>query len=168
MLFDGGVMKLGTKGKKLIQDFERFRATLYDTDGAGHCTVGWGHLVHRGLCDGRENEKQFARGVSQSKADELFYLDVQYAEKSVNRQAQIHGLEFNQDQFDALVSFTYNVGSGNLATMLKSCKAGEVKFEVERIPACMMRYDRAGSRILPGLTRRRQREANLFQGKTNE
>ena len=72
-------MKLGDKGKKLIQDFEQFRAKLYDTDGAGHCTVGWGHLVHRGLCDGRENEKQFAKGISKSSGDELFFLDVGHA-----------------------------------------------------------------------------------------
>jgi len=66
-------MKLGDKGKKLIQDFEQFRVKLYDTDGAGHCTVGWGHLVHRGLRDGRENEKQFAKGISKSRGDELFF-----------------------------------------------------------------------------------------------
>ena len=161
-------MKLGAKGKKLIQDFEQFRATLYDTDGAGHCTVGWGHLVHRGLCDGRENEKQFAQGISKSRGDELFLLDVEHAEKTVNRQAQSLGLELTQDQFDALVSFTYNVGSGNLGTMLKNCKGEGSSIQVEKVPVCMMRYNRAGARILPGLTRRRQREADLFEGKVNE
>ncbi|HEX4842543.1 MAG TPA: lysozyme [Limnobacter sp.] len=161
-------MKLGSKGKKLIQDFEQFRATLYDTDGAGHCTVGWGHLVHRGFCDGRENEKQFANRISKATADDLFYLDVKHAEKTVIAQAQIYGLDLNQDQFDALVSFTYNVGSGNLTAMLRSCKEGRTSLEIKKVPACMMRYNRAGSRILPGLTRRRQREADLFEGKSNE
>lgn len=64
MLFDGGVIKLGNKGKKLIQNFEQFRATLYDTDGAGHCTVGWGHLVHRGLCDGRKMKSNLLGSIS--------------------------------------------------------------------------------------------------------
>ena len=161
-------MKLGVKGKKLIQDFEQFRPMLYDTDGAGHCTVGWGHLVHRGLCDGRENEKQFAKGISKSRGDELFFLDVAHAENAVNKQARNFDLEFNQDQFDALVSFTYNVGSGNLSLMLKSCEKAGSTLDLDKIPACMKRYDRAGGRILPGLTRRRAREADLFEGKVNE
>ena len=161
-------MKLGDKGKKLIQDFEQFRAKLYDTDGAGHCTVGWGHLVHRGLCDGRENEKQFAKGISKSRGDELFFLDVEHEERTVNKHAQSLNLELNQDQFDALVSFTYNVGSGNLSTMLKNCEKGNKKLDLDKIPACMKRYDRAGGKILSGLTRRRLREADLFEGKVNE
>lgn len=161
-------MKLGEKGKNLIQDFEQFRATLYDTDGAGHCTIGWGHLVHRGFCDGRENEKVFSKGISRSTGDQLFFLDIQHAEKTVIRQVDLFGLELNQDQFDALVSFTYNVGSGNLAAMLKGCRRQDATLDLARIPACIMRYNRAGGRVLAGLTRRRQKEADLFEGKADE
>uniref|UniRef100_UPI0030FA1E00 lysozyme n=1 Tax=uncultured Limnobacter sp. TaxID=199681 RepID=UPI0030FA1E00 len=118
--------------------------------------------------DGRENEKRFTKGISRSRGDELFFLDVAHAESIVNKQAGVYGLELNQDQFDALVSFTYNVGSGNLSTMLKSCEKGSKALETDKIPACMKRYDRAGGRISPGLTRRRLRVADLFEGKAHE
>ena len=49
--------KMGANGIKLLQGFEKLKNKMYDADGGGHCTVGWGHLVHKGKCDGRENEK---------------------------------------------------------------------------------------------------------------
>lgn len=64
-------MSLGSEGLKVIQDFETFQANLYHHDGGGHCTVGWGHLVHKGKCDGRENEKLFLKGITQKKANSL-------------------------------------------------------------------------------------------------
>jgi lysozyme len=69
----------------------------------------------------------------------------------------------NQDQFDALVSWVYNLGGGNLnaSTMLKVLNAGQY----EEVPAQMMRWNKAGGKVLEGLTRRRQAEANLFMGK---
>lgn len=77
-------LTLGDGGLKLIQDFEKFMKNMYDFDGGGHCTIGWGHLVHRGKCDGRENEKQFTAGITESRGDEVLKGDTADAEKCVN------------------------------------------------------------------------------------
>ena len=155
-------MKLGMKGKALIQEFERFSATLYDSDGAGHCTIGWGHLVHRGFCDGRENESVFSKGISRSKADQLFMYDVEDAEAFVNKTLKSKGVSVNQAQFDALVSFTYNVGSGNFKLMIDRCFERFPNQPLENIPQCMQMYNKSGNRIIQGLANRRKKEAALF------
>ena len=53
-LRDGGKRKLSAAGVRLIAGFEGFRSDLYN-DAAGHCTIGYGHLVHTGNCDGSES-----------------------------------------------------------------------------------------------------------------
>ncbi|MCQ8897683.1 lysozyme [Limnobacter humi] len=158
-------MKLGIKGKALIQEFERFSATLYDSDGAGHCTIGWGHLVHRGFCDGRENESVFRKGISKSRADQLFMVDVEDAEAFVNKILKSRGLSVNQAQFDALVSFTYNVGSGNFKLMMDRCFERFPDQPLDSIPQCMQTYNKAGSRVLQGLVNRRKKEIELFMNR---
>ena len=66
----------------------------------------------------------------------------------------------NQNQFDALVSWVYNLGGGNLkaSTLLKVLNSGDY----EGVPAQIMRWNKAGGKVLEGLTRRRQAEADLF------
>ena len=68
-----------------------------------------------------------------------------------------------QNQFDALVSWTYNLGGGNLnaSTMLKVLNAGEY----DEVPNQMLRWNKAGGKVLEGLTRRREAEGNMFCGK---
>jgi len=68
----------------------------------------------------------------------------------------------NQDQFDALVSWVYNLGGGNLrsSTLLRTLNAGDYA----EVPAQMMRWNKAAGKVLEGLTRRRQAEADLFSG----
>jgi GH24 family phage-related lysozyme (muramidase) len=65
-----------------------------------------------------------------------------------------------QNQFDALVCFTYNVGFGNLksSTLLKCLNEGAF----DQVPAQFLRWNKAAGRVLPGLTKRRQDEADLF------
>jgi len=69
----------------------------------------------------------------------------------------------SQNQFDALVSWTYNLGPSNLnkSTMLKVLNNGEY----EEVPAQMRRWNKAGGKVLEGLTRRRNAESLLFEGK---
>ena len=69
----------------------------------------------------------------------------------------------NQNQFDALVSWVYNFGNGNLtsSTMLKVLNSGDY----DGVPAQIKRWNKAGGKVLEGLTRRRQAEADLFVGK---
>ena len=68
----------------------------------------------------------------------------------------------NQNQFDALVSWTFNLGVGNLrrSTMLKKLN----QYDYKRVPCEMMRWVRAGGKVLPGLKRRSKAEATLFSG----
>jgi lysozyme len=68
-----------------------------------------------------------------------------------------------QNEFDALVAWTYNLGSTNLnnSTMLKVLNAGDK----EDVPAQMKRWNKAGGKVLEGLVRRREAEAALFAGK---
>jgi len=69
----------------------------------------------------------------------------------------------HQNQFDALVSWTYNLGPSNLnkSTMLKVLNRGHY----EEVPAQMRRWNKAGGKVLKGLTRRRNAESLLFEGK---
>ena len=69
----------------------------------------------------------------------------------------------SQNQFDALVSWVYNLGNGNLtsSTMLKVLNSGDYA----GVPAQIKRWNKAGGKVLEGLTRRRQAEADMFEGK---
>ena len=95
-----------------IKFFEAFRANLYN-DPAGHCTVGYGHLVHRGNCDGRASEAEFSGGITEARATEMLRAHVNVVAGVVNEAVTVR---LNQYQFDALVSFAYNVGTGRRAT----------------------------------------------------
>ena len=75
----------------------------------------------------------------------------------INRAVKV---ELNQNQFDAMVSWVYNLGNGNLgaSTLLKVLNMGDYA----GVPAQMLRWNKAGGKVLEGLTRRRQAEADLF------
>jgi len=98
--------------------------------------------------------------ISQSYADELLDGEIVEYEDYVNAAVTA---PLSQDQFDALVSWTFNLGNGNLnaSTMLKVLNRGEY----EEVPAQMKRWNKAGGKVLEGLIRRREAEANLFEGK---
>jgi len=99
--------KLSAAGVRLIAGFEGFRSDLYD-DAAGHCTIGYGHLVHTGSCDGSESA-EFRRGLTRERALEILGDDAASAATAVNDAVKV---PLEQDQFDALTSFVFNVGSG--------------------------------------------------------
>jgi GH24 family phage-related lysozyme (muramidase) len=136
-------MALAPAGLKLIQDFETFQAKLYDNDGGGHCTIGWGHLVHTAKCDGKENEKIFVKGITQEGGDNLLKKDTKTAEDAVNSKVGALGATLTQNQFDALVCFTYNVGTGNLANILAGCKDKNGKLDLSKVPDKMKLYDKS-------------------------
>jgi GH24 family phage-related lysozyme (muramidase) len=147
--------RLSTRGAKLLAEFEGLRQRLYN-DPAGHCTIGIGHLVHRGPCNGRE-PAQFKRGLTPAQAYALMQRDAQRFANAVN------GLRvpLNQNQFDALVSFTYNLGPGwtsgnnNLRRLVRARRFREV-------PRELMTWVHAGGRVVQGLVRRRRAEGRLF------
>jgi GH24 family phage-related lysozyme (muramidase) len=149
--------KLSKRGAQFIARFEGFRPKLYN-DPVGHCTIGIGHLVHRGKCNGTE-PAPFKKGLTRAQAYELLQKDARRMEKAVNSLR----VPLNQHQFDALVSFTFNLGPGwvrqktTLGSALRERRYRDV-------PAALKLWNKAGSppRPLAGLTRRRAAEGRLF------
>lgn len=139
-------MKLGSVGIALIKQFESCRLQAYP-DQRGIPTIGWGHTgpeVHLGLV------------WTQSQADSALKDDVQTAVLGV-----IKGLDVavGQNAFDALVSFTYNVGVDAEAhsTLLKLVNARSPAAAAE-----FLKWDHTNGVVNPGLLRRRQAEQKLF------
>jgi lysozyme len=146
---------LSPAGVQFIAGFEGFSPRLYNDPG-GHCTIGYGHLVHLGRCNGNE-PADFKQGISREQGLELLGRDADAAERAVNQKVQV---ALTQYQFDALVSFVFNVGAGAFggSTMLRRLNQGEYK----AVPAELMRWVNSGGKPLPGLVRRRKAEGLLF------
>ncbi len=145
------------EGVEFIARFEGVRLELYN-DPAGHCTIGVGHLVHLGPCDGQDSESPFANGITEQEAYDLFAKDVADAEQAVTDLVKV---PLTQAQYDALVSFTFNLSRYNLATsdLLVRLNAGEY----DAVPDELNRwvYD-SPTTISPGLQIRRKQEGELF------
>lgn len=140
------------KASKKIIDFiaahEGFRGKIYK-DPYGYPTIGFGHLLKEG------EEEIFKNGITREQALELLKNDVYDAEKAVNLLVKV---PLTQNQFDALVSFTFNVGSGNLrrSTLLRKLNEGDYQGAADQF----LRW--IGSPPLPGLQRRRAEERKIF------
>lgn len=146
---------LSSSGARMIAQFEGFSAKLYN-DPAGHCTIGYGHLVHRGPTNGSEPES-FRKGLTQAEGLRLLREDARPAGDSVNSLVKV---ALSQRQFDALTSFVFNLGPGSLASsqLLKRLNAGEY----DAVPEELAKWVHAGGKVLPGLVARRRAEGVLF------
>lgn len=142
-------------GVRLVGSFEGFRGNLYN-DPAGHATIGFGHLVHPGPINGSEPD-EFKNGISYERGLEILQGDLRNAEDIVRRNVKV---PLNQHQFDALVSFAFNVGGGQFAesNVLQAVNAGNFG----TVPEMLNMWVRAGDQRLEGLVRRRAAEGNLF------
>jgi len=147
------------KGVALIKSFEGFRTNLYD-DPAGHCTIGYGHLVHRNNCNGTESD-EFQAGITETRATALLKSKLASFENTVNSKVTV---TLNQQQFDALVSFANNVGSGafSKSTLLKKLNNNDYVAVLSELN----RWVKGGGRTLPGLLIRRNAEGILFRDGT--
>ena len=143
-------------GVRFIGRWEGFRGNLYN-DPLGHCTIGFGHLVHRGNCDGSEPAR-FKRGVTRRRGLKLLRNDIADYQSAINDLVQV---ALNQHQFDALVSFAYNVGTGAFATSTLLRKLNRSDYQSVRSE--LMRWTNGG---LPGLVSRRRAEGELFRDGT--
>ena len=152
---------LSAQGVDFIKGWEGFRGALYN-DPVGHCTVGYGTLVHRGNCDRQSSEQPYLNGVSEETATQLLGQEAARFQRVINEKVTV---PLNQNQNDALVSFVYNVGDGNFqkSTLLRLLNQGNYA----AVPAELKKWTKArqnGQLIdLPGLVRRRAAEAELFQ-----
>lgn len=142
------VPRTDAAGLAIIQHFEGFAAMPYRCP-AGYWTVGFGHLIQPG--------EDFSHGISRAQAERLLLADVAVAERAVWRLITV---PLNSNQFSALVSWTFNLGGGALqrSTLRRRLNRGDY----DGTPAQMLRWNKAGGRVLAGLTRRRQAEAALF------
>lgn len=140
-------MRIGAQGLALIKHFEGFSAVPYE-DVAGLRTIGYGHLLRAG---------EEWREVSRAEAEALLQQDVWAAERGVARFIEV---PLAQYQFDALVSFTFNLGVGALQrSALRRCVNRQAH---EEVPGQLMRWVWAGGRKWAGLQRRREAEARLY------
>lgn len=139
-------MKTSNKGIDLIKKHEGFRPKAYRCS-ANVLTIGFGHTLNVKSTD----------VITLDEAEYFLRQDVAFAEKEVNR----HNLDINQNQFDALVSFVFNLGVGNFArsTLLRKIKSNP------KDPTIRKEFERwiyAGGKVLNGLVRRRKEEADLY------
>tara|TARA_R100001509_G_scaffold160183_1_gene127620 strand:- start:255 stop:698 length:444 start_codon:yes stop_codon:yes gene_type:complete len=142
-------MKTSQEGISLIKKFEGCELEAYRCS-ADVLTIGYGHT--QGVNEGDS--------CTQDEAEELLVKDLEEFEFYVN---DIVEQELNQNQFDALVAWTFNLGPTNLrsSTLLKRLNEGDF----EDAPRQIRRWNKAAGEVLDGLVRRREAEALLFQGK---
>ena len=136
-------MKTSNNGIELIKQFEGCRLTAYKPVATEqYYTIGYGHYgpdVTPGM------------NISQADANEFLRRDLGKFELYVTKT----GLQLNQNQFDALVSFTYNCGPGNLKRLVNGRS-------LSQIADALLKYNKAGGKVMKGLTRRREAERALF------
>jgi lysozyme len=142
-------MKISENGLELIKHFEGCELEAYKC-AAGVWTIGYGHI--KTAVEGKV--------ITQEEADNLLVEEIIEYEDYVRAAVEV---PLKQYQFDALVSWTFNLGNGNLnaSTMLKVLNAGDY----EGVPAQMARWNKAGGKVLEGLIRRREAEGLLFENK---
>ncbi len=144
-------MHISKDGLDLICRFEGFSPVIYICP-AGYPTIGYGHLITEA------NKEQFLDGVDEDEALELLRKDVAVAERAVLR---LISVSLTQGQFDALVSFTFNLGSGALQRSTLRRKVN--REEHDDVPAELMKWVWAGGRKLKGLANRRKAEGSMYQ-----
>lgn len=142
-------MNTSEEGKALIKKFEGCELEAYQCS-ANVWTIGYGHT--EGVKEGDT--------ITQEEAEDMLAKDLSIYETYV--EDAIH-VPLEQQQFDALVSWTYNLGVGNLHSSTMRRVLNEGKYD--RVPSEMARWNKANGEVLEGLERRRKAEGLLFQGK---
>lgn len=137
-------MKTSQRGINLIKEFEGLRLTAYRCP-AGVYTIGYGHT--RGVKRGMK--------ITEEEASAFLTADLRNSERTVERYDAIY--HWRQNEFDALVSFTFNCGAANLRALLRNGRRNR-----SQIAATLPMYRKAGGKVLKGLERRRAAEKALF------
>tara|TARA_R100000234_G_C4943136_1_gene153823 strand:+ start:364 stop:792 length:429 start_codon:yes stop_codon:yes gene_type:complete len=139
-------MNIGQKGIDLIKHFEGCELNAYKCP-AGVWTIGYGHI--KGVSEGMS--------ITQEQAEQMLLDELKEYENYIN---ELVVVDLSQNQFDALVSWVYNLGPANLqsSTLLKVLNSGDYS----GVPAQIERWNKAGGKVLEGLIRRREAESALF------
>lgn len=139
----------GNGGIALIKQYEGLRLTTYK-DAVGIPTIGYGHVENPVPPGG-------TRTITAEAAEQFLRDDLQRFEHEVNNMLTV---EVTQNQFDALVSFAFNLGPANLksSTLLRKVNSGDVNGAADEF----LKWNHAGGQVLAGLTARRNAEKTLF------
>ncbi len=140
-------MKISQKGIDLVKSFEGLELKAYK-DSVGVVTIGYGSTG---------SHVSMGMRITREQAEQLLKKALERFEKGVSDLVKV---PLNQNQFDALVSFSFNLGLGNLksSTLLKKLNVKDYQGAADEFP----RWNRAGGKVLKGLTRRRIAERDLF------
>jgi lysozyme len=139
-------MKCNAAGRDLIKKYESLRLDVY-RDVVGLLTVGYGHRT----------DLSIGTHITEDSANKLFDSDIAKFEAAVSDMLES---EITSNQFSAIVSLAYNVGAAKIAksTLIRKLNSGDIEGAAEEF----LRWDKAGSRAVAGLTRRRKAERLLF------
>ena len=142
----GILMKLGERGTEILKYFEGCKLTAYQ-DSVGVWTIGYGHT--KGVFDGMT--------ITQEEAEQMLLTELEEYEGYIEDMVTV---PLTQNQFDALVVWIYNLGPTNFknSTLLKELNAGNYNAAGQEIT----RWNKAGGKVLAGLVKRREAEAQLF------
>ena len=151
----GRPTSVSNAGANFIAQWEAFVPQLYN-DAAGHCTIGYGHLLHHGPC-GAADRQAYPNGVTRQQALNIFRNDLATYEQLVTSTVTV---PLTQNQYDALVSFAFNIGPAGFrrSSALQRLNQGAY----QDVPGRMARWNTAGGVVLRGLVRRRAAEGRLF------
>lgn len=146
-------MHLSDEGLRLIKSFEGYHKRLQNGDCAAYLCPANVPTIGYGCTEG----VKLGMVWSAEKAEQEFKRELAKFEDGVNR---LVTAEINQNQFDALVSFAYNVGVGGFqkSSVLKKVNKGDFA----KVPAALALWNKGGGKVLPGLVSRRQREGAMF------
>jgi lysozyme len=153
----GTLRAISDKSLRLTEESEGFEPNLYD-DAANYCSIAFGHLVKRTLCDGTE-PAEFQDGVSLTTGRRLLIGDMTKAQTVVMLSVTRH---LTDGQYGALCDFVYNVGGTRFRSSTLRRVVNNNQFY--RVPGQFRRWVRAGGKPLKGLVERREREIVLFFG----
>ena len=139
-------MRISDTGIELIQEFEGLRLVAYRCP-AGVPTIGFGHT----------KTARMGMRISMESAEYLLREDLDTFERCVDRMVSV---PLNSNEFSALVSWAFNVGCGAVAksTLIRKLNAGDRAGAADEL----LRWNKAGGKVLAGLTRRRRAERELF------
>ena len=142
-------MNISQEGLSLIKKFEGCELEAYKC-AAGVWTIGFGSI--KGVKQGDT--------ITQEEADNLLLHEMDEYEGYINDAVNV---DLNQNQFDALVSWVFNLGPSNLSSSTLLTRINNKNWD--DVPAQIKRWNKAGGKVLQGLIRRREAEALLFEGK---
>ncbi|HDS1237615.1 TPA: lysozyme [Pluralibacter gergoviae] len=147
-------MQVSDKGIELIKRFEGCSLTAYPDPGTGGApwTIGYGWT---GNVDGKPVRPGMK--IDQSTADRLLRTGLVSYDQAVNKMLRV---KVTQNQYDALVSLAYNIGTRALSTstLMKKLNAGDYSGAADEF----LRWNKSGGKVMPGLTNRRKAEREVF------